>query len=124
MSEEKPFGVFEAAGAMGEPVFGLGVSGPVARGTLDGLEGGEGSRVLLQPTLQRAPLSQQGLVRRLDGTLAVVRGDVGGEQPLLDQEIDHWPRFFGNVRDPCLMPLRAAIVRVDASQPRDQGTKQ
>ena len=87
---------------------------------LDAFHNAEEPGIFRQPALQQAPLAQQRLVRRLDGCLAGVLGDIGGQQALLDEMLDQWPCLGGNLREPGDAPAWRAGVGVDAGEPGDQ----
>ena len=120
----QPLGRLQPAGRVREPGGILAVGRPVAAGALDAIHHAEETGVVRQPALQQAPLSQQRLVRGLDGLLARVLGNVGGEQPLLDEMLDQRPRLGRDLREPGHAAARRAGVRINAGQPGDQTAAQ
>ena len=100
------------------------VRGPIAARALDALQHGKQPGIFCQPALQQAPLPQQRLVRRLDGFLAGVLGNIGSEQALLDEVLDQRSRLGGNFGQPGDAATRGTGVGIDASQPGYEAASQ
>ena len=77
-------------------------------------------RVIRQPAVQRSPLAQQCLVRRLDGQFACFLGNIGDQKALLDEVGNEGPRSFGDFRQPGDAAARRNGIRIDASEPRNK----
>jgi hypothetical protein len=73
---------------------------PIAAGALDAFQHAEEHGILGEPSLQQAPLPQQGLVRRLDRGLAGVLVHICRQQALLDQMLDQRSGLGGDFGKP------------------------
>ena len=107
-----------------QPIRRVGISRPFERGLLHALEGRERRKVIIEPALQQAPLTEQGLVRRLDCGLTCLLRDIGGQKALLDEQINQWSALGGNLREPCDAAARAACLGIDTGEPGDEGAAQ